>query len=161
MSCARMSSMASLFFFIVALLHAVAAVDHHVGGDFGWNLPPTPTFFSDWARNRTFFVGDTLRFNSSANETHNFAQPPSQSEFDGCVDPGIVFDPRLFITFNRPGRLYFICTVGNHCKQGMKFAVDVLATPGTTPTNAAALFTVPPLPSLFFAAILLNLLFFV
>lgn len=54
-----MSSIASLFL-LGALLQVVAAVDHDVGGDFGWNLPSNTTFFSDWARNKAFSVGDKL-----------------------------------------------------------------------------------------------------
>ena len=54
-----MSSIASLFL-LGALLQIVAAVDHDVGGDFGWNLPPNITFFSDWASNKAFSVGDKL-----------------------------------------------------------------------------------------------------
>lgn len=49
--------------FIGTLLPVIVAVDHEVGGDFGWNLPPTRTFFSEWARNTTFFVGDRLSNN--------------------------------------------------------------------------------------------------
>lgn len=55
----KIGSLACLFL-IGALVHVVVAVDHNVGGDFGWNFPPTLTFFSEWARNNTFFVGDTL-----------------------------------------------------------------------------------------------------
>lgn len=54
-----LSSIACLLL-VGAFLHVASAVDYDVGGDFGWSLPPNPTFFSDWARNKTFFVGDKL-----------------------------------------------------------------------------------------------------
>lgn len=54
------SSSIACLFLVGALLQVVSAVDYDVGGDFGWNLPPNPTFFSDWTRNKTFFVGDKL-----------------------------------------------------------------------------------------------------
>ncbi|XP_022987885.1 cucumber peeling cupredoxin-like [Cucurbita maxima] len=162
MGSTRSSFLASLLF-IGALLQAAAAaaaVDHRVGGDFGWNLPPTPTFFSEWASNTSFSVGDTLRFNSSANQTHNYGMPESQAEFDGCVKPGIFFENVIFVTFDRPARKYFICNVGNHCKLGMKFAVDVLPNPGMPPNSALK---IGAFPTLFFiaTAILPNFLFFI
>ena len=46
--------------FLIGSLFHVVAIDHKVGGDFGWNLPPTLTFYSEWARNNTFFIDDTL-----------------------------------------------------------------------------------------------------
>ncbi|KAG6589839.1 Uclacyanin 1, partial [Cucurbita argyrosperma subsp. sororia] len=126
-----MSSIASLFL-LGALLQVVAAVDHDVGGDFGWNLPPNTTFFSDWASNKAFSVGDKLVFRSKANEMHDVAEPNSEVDFDGCVKPGIVFSTSAVfsVALDRPGRRYFICTIGNHCNAGMKFDIDVLAQPG-------------------------------
>ena len=56
---ASITSLAS-FFFLGALLHHAVAIGHIVGGDHGWNLPPTPTFFSEWARNSTFYINDRL-----------------------------------------------------------------------------------------------------
>lgn len=54
-----LSSIACLLL-VGALLQVVSAVDYDVGGNFGWNLPLNSTFFTDWARNKTFFVGDKL-----------------------------------------------------------------------------------------------------
>ncbi|KGN65341.1 umecyanin [Cucumis sativus] len=148
------------FLFIAVLLPAVAAVDYQVGGDFGWNLPPTPTFFSEWASNKTFFVGDRLRFNSSANETHNYAMPGSQAELDGCVKPGIVFVGNVFPVLDRPGRRYFICEVGNHCNLGMKFAIDVMPILGSMPPNAALKIDAFPM-LLLFITMITNFLFII
>ncbi|XP_038878652.1 cucumber peeling cupredoxin-like [Benincasa hispida] len=155
----KMSFFAS-FLFIAVLLPVVAAV-HRVGGDFGWNLPPTPTFFSEWASNKTFFVGDFLVFNSSANETHNYAMPESQAEFDGCVKPGLFFETVSSVSFNRPGRKYFICNVGNHCNLGMKFAIDILPKPGSIAPNAALKIVAFPTLLLLFITIITNFFFFV
>lgn len=186
MGSTRMTSLASLFF-IGALLQVVFAVDHRVGGDFGWNLPPTPTFFSEWASNNNFFVGDWLSkytstlfliiymfhmflhwnkcyfcvvFNSSANETHNYARLESQADFNGCIKPGLVFETVISIGFTRPGREYFMCTIGNHCNLGMKFAVDVLPKPGIMPPNAAVKVGALQLPTLLFATIMPSFFFF-
>lgn len=83
----------------------------------------------------------------------------SQAELDECVKPGLVFDTVIFITFNHPDHLYFMCTVGNHCDLGMKFAIEVLPRPGTTP-NAAVQHAALPILLLIFPTILANLLFF-
>ncbi|XP_022145012.1 umecyanin-like [Momordica charantia] len=141
----RLSLVASLFV-VGALLHVVAAVDHDVGGDFGWNLPPNSTFFSDWSRSRTFSVGDKLVFRSKATESHDVAEPPSQADFDGCVKPGITFGTSAVfsITLDRPRRRYFICTIGSHCNAGMKFVVDIVEQPGA-PNSAVE--PPPPPPS--------------
>lgn len=63
---------------------------------------------------------------SRANEAHDVAQPKSQADFDGCIPPGFVSDFFGFIVLNRPGRRYFISTMGNDCNAGMKFAIDVI-----------------------------------
>ncbi|XP_038885967.1 cucumber peeling cupredoxin-like [Benincasa hispida] len=154
-----MSSFACLFFFLGALVHVSVAVEHKVGGNFGWNLPSTPTFFSDWANSRPFFVGDKLIFESRANETHSIGQPESQANFDGCVKPGFFFNKIIFISLDRPGRRYFISTIGNDCNAGMKFAVNVLPKLGTIPNSTTK---VGAWPALLFALanIMANSLFF-
>ncbi|XP_038884426.1 umecyanin-like [Benincasa hispida] len=155
-----MASLTCLFLF-GTFFHVVVAIDHEVGGDFGWNLPPTLTFFSKWARNNTFFVGDRLRFTPRANETHTYAEAKSEKEFDECVEQGIVFDPSIILTLqnNRLGRRYFICTDGNHCNMGMKFTIDVLPISVTTPNTAVKIDAL--LPILLFIIFMANLFFFV
>ena len=37
-----------------------AAFTHIVGGSFGWKTPQNLTFYQDWAKPRTFGVGDKL-----------------------------------------------------------------------------------------------------
>ncbi|KAI9117576.1 hypothetical protein K1719_011742 [Acacia pycnantha] len=36
------------------------AMQYDVGDSFGWNTPPNQIFYSDWARPKTFFAGDSL-----------------------------------------------------------------------------------------------------
>lgn len=40
---------------------SVNAMTHIVGGSHGWRVPDNKTYFEDWARPRTFGVGDRLR----------------------------------------------------------------------------------------------------
>uniref|UniRef100_A0A0A0LTT8 Phytocyanin domain-containing protein n=2 Tax=Cucumis sativus TaxID=3659 RepID=A0A0A0LTT8_CUCSA len=138
------SSIACVFL-VGALLQVVYGFDYDVGGDFGWNVPPIPTFFSDWTHNKTFFVGDKLVFQSNSSEFHDVAEPESQTDFDGCVKPGISLSTSsamLSVLLDSPRRRYFICTIGNHCNAGMKFTVDVFVNP-----NSALLPPPPPPPS--------------
>lgn len=37
-----------------------AAFSHIVGGSFGWSTPGNLSFYEDWAKPRTFGVGDKL-----------------------------------------------------------------------------------------------------
>lgn len=98
-----------------------------------------------------------LVFRSKANGTHTIAQPQSQVDFDGCVKSGIVFDFIIFISFDRPGRHYFISTAGNDCNAGMKFAINVLPESERTPNAAVEAGAVSVL---LFITIIANLLFF-
>ncbi|XP_031742403.1 umecyanin-like [Cucumis sativus] len=145
--------------FLIGSLFHVVAIDHKVGGDFGWNLPPTLTFYSEWARNNTFFIDDTLRFVSRLNETHTFSEANSKKDFDECVKQGIVFDTSINFTLqnNRLGPRYFVCTDGNHCDMGMKFTIEVLPKSVIMPNTAVENGVLRPI--LFFITIIANLVF--
>ncbi|CAK9313815.1 unnamed protein product [Citrullus colocynthis] len=157
---ATMGSLTCLF--LVGTIFDVVAIDHEVGGDFCWNLPPTLTFFSEWARNNTFFVGDRLKFMPGANETHTYAEAKSEKDFDECVEEGIVFDSSIILTLqnNHLGPRFFICTDGNHCNMGMKFTIHVLPKSVTMPNTAVKIHGLLPMPILFFITIMANLIFF-
>ncbi|KAA0039171.1 hypothetical protein IC582_005414 [Cucumis melo] len=157
MSTTTMSSFAFvIFFFLGAIVHVGVAVEHKVGGNFGWNLPSTPTFFSDWASNRTFFVNDKLIFESRSNETHSIGQPESQAEFDGCIKPGFYLNKIQYISLSQPRRRYFMSTIGDDCKAGMKFAVNILP----NPRNSAAKVGAWPMLLFSIATIMASLLLF-
>ena len=42
------------------LVQSSSALIHVVGGVAGWEIPPNKTFYEDWAKPRTFGVGDKL-----------------------------------------------------------------------------------------------------
>ena len=42
------------------LIQSADALIHVVGGGCGWEVPPNSTFYADWAKPRTFGVGDKL-----------------------------------------------------------------------------------------------------
>ncbi|KGN45894.1 cucumber peeling cupredoxin-like [Cucumis sativus] len=156
MSTTTISSFAFFFLLLGVLLHVGVAVEHKVGGNFGWNLPSTPTFFSDWASNRTFFVDDKLIFESRSNEVHSIGQPISQADFDGCVNPSFVFRKVQFISLSQPMRRYFMSTFGDDCEAGMKFAINILP----KPRNSAAKVGAWPMLLFSIATIMANLFMF-
>jgi hypothetical protein len=47
------------------MMGSVSAMTHVVGGGHGWRVPLNQTFFEEWAKPRTFGVGDKLgKFNA-------------------------------------------------------------------------------------------------
>lgn len=55
----------TMFFTLAAILGyfmigQVGAFTHIVGGSHGWRVPDNKTYFQDWAKPRTFGVGDRL-----------------------------------------------------------------------------------------------------
>ena len=66
----RMTKMHITLFMLAAIagcfmMGSVSAMTHIVGGSHGWSLPDNQTFFADWAKPRTFGVGDKLgKFNA-------------------------------------------------------------------------------------------------
>lgn len=42
------------------MMGSVSAMTHIVGGGHGWRVPDNTTFFKEWAKPRTFGVGDRL-----------------------------------------------------------------------------------------------------
>lgn len=48
------------------MMASVNAMTHIVGGSHGWRVPDNKTYFEDWAKPRTFGVGDRLgKFHAS------------------------------------------------------------------------------------------------
>ena len=42
------------------IMGATEAAEYNVGDSLGWRFPPNESYYSDWANNKTFFVGDKL-----------------------------------------------------------------------------------------------------
>ena len=66
----KMTKMKITLFMLAAIagclmMGSVSAMTHIVGGGHGWRLPDNQTFFEEWAKPRTFGVGDRLgKFNA-------------------------------------------------------------------------------------------------
>lgn len=44
----------------ILMMGSVSAFTHVVGGSYGWRVPQNLTYYEDWAKPRTFGVGDIL-----------------------------------------------------------------------------------------------------
>ncbi|XP_020223267.1 stellacyanin [Cajanus cajan] len=122
-----------LSFFIFATigsmqLVSVSSTTHIVGDNLGWNVPNSPTFYKEWAQNRTFVVGDVLLF--QYNPGLNTVILVEKSDYDSCTTKKILhtyFRGNSSVTLDRVGDYYFFSSVGMHCEFGQKLHVDVVA----------------------------------
>ncbi|KAL5538984.1 hypothetical protein UlMin_045520 [Ulmus minor] len=121
---------------VVCLAEGVAAVTYEVGDSTGWTIPSSNSFYSDWARNKTFHVGDQLSFNWSG--SHNVANV-SETEYENCAKPISVSASPVAIKLpsTSTGKQYFICTVDTHCERGQKLAVNVSNSNSSTSGSAS------------------------
>ncbi|KAI9117664.1 hypothetical protein K1719_011830 [Acacia pycnantha] len=112
------------------------ATRYTVGGNFGWGIPPNQTFYSDWASNKTFVLGDQLVFNWTGNQ--NVAEVQKE-DYNNCTTNINVFSGNMTgFTFILviPGPHYYICTIDENCEKGQKFSIDVkrpFSTSGPSP----------------------------
>ncbi|XP_038899950.1 cucumber peeling cupredoxin-like [Benincasa hispida] len=119
------------FIAVVFVQHATATV-HVVGDTVGWTVPPGNTFYSDWADENTFVVGDSLSFKFPTG-AHDVLKVTKES-FEACSsDKGIgnvLTTGPATVKLDTAGMHYFICTVGKHCSGGQKLSISVSAASG-------------------------------
>lgn len=127
-------------FMSCVLIQSADALIHVVGGACGWEVPPNRTFYADWAKPRTFGVGDKLVFPFRVGG-HNVIQV-TKDDFDTCGHDHVVAEyykgPFIF-QLNNTGEYYFYSNVGTHCEMGQKLHITV----GTAPGSSGFVF-VPP-----------------
>nr|CAB3492919.1 unnamed protein product [Digitaria exilis] len=120
---------------VVVFLPALAsATDHVVGDSAGWTLGFD---YAAWAQTKQFTVGDTLVFEYSTS-SHDVVEV-SGPDFKACnkaATTSVWSSGHDRVVLDKPGRRWFVCSVGSHCQDGMKIAVTVL--PGTTMGPAPA-----------------------
>ncbi|KAK9281343.1 hypothetical protein L1049_004243 [Liquidambar formosana] len=144
-----MSTSAHLIFFLLTLISAsstispVAATDHIVGANRGWNPGINYTL---WANNHTFYVNDLISFRYQKTQYNVFEV--NQTGYDNCTTEGAVGNwssGKDFILLDKAKRYYFICGNGQ-CFNGMKVSVLVHPLPpppsssvsGNSSTDSAA-----------------------
>ncbi|OMO69632.1 Plastocyanin-like protein [Corchorus capsularis] len=126
--------MAAVAAFLILLLATPAAyaVDYTVGDSSGWT---TGEDYSTWVQGKTFTVGDTLLFTYGG--THSVDEV-SKSDYDNCNTGNSIKSYNggdTKITLSSPGAMYFICPTFGHCGQGMKLAINVVASSDNSPTT--------------------------
>ncbi|XP_028100879.1 cucumber peeling cupredoxin-like isoform X2 [Camellia sinensis] len=146
---------------VLALAAAVlvefsAAAAYIVGDTMGWVNPSSDaTVYSKWASQHTFATGDILVFNYATGQ-HNVARV-SKNAYDTCnpTSPmSIDTNGPTNINLNTTGEYYFFCTVGTHCTQGQKLAINVTSpttapsgAPSSPPTTSPSPASPPPSPT--------------
>ncbi|KAK1583007.1 hypothetical protein Q3G72_020173 [Acer saccharum] len=119
---------------IIVLPTVVMATEYIVGDDKGWNINFTS---QDWAKDKVFYVGDTLVFNYIAGNHSVFKV--NGTGFKDCIVPppnqGLTTGNDI-IPLKTPGIKWYICGVKRHCADhGMKLTINVQAeAPATAPT---------------------------
>ncbi|CAL5360812.1 unnamed protein product [Camellia sinensis] len=131
-----------------ALVEFSAAAAYIVGDTMGWVNPSSDaTVYSKWASQHTFATGDILVFNY-ATQQHNVATV-TKNAYDACNSTSpisIATNGPTNITLNTTGEHYFFCTIGTHCAQGQKLAINVTSST-TAPSPGAPSSPSPPPPS--------------
>lgn len=116
---------------MLMLIKGTASETLTVGDDNGWSRPSAADFYSSWAAEHTFSVGDILDFNFSTG-SHTVVMVTSKDAYDKC-DPTLDKNPKEFetgpaqIPLTGEGEVFFFCTVGSHCSLGQKLAINVVA----------------------------------
>ncbi|XP_071742562.1 blue copper protein 1b-like [Rutidosis leptorrhynchoides] len=132
---------------LTVLVTSISAKEYIVGDANGWSLDYD---YQIWAKDKVFFVGDTLVFNYPPG-AHNVVKV-NATDFQKCTTSssnGILTSGSDVITLLTPGVKWYICGVGKHCEvKKMKLVITVLpqnlaVAPSPTATSASIKSTVP------------------
>ncbi|CAN6286560.1 unnamed protein product [Urochloa humidicola] len=123
---------------VVFLPALASATEHWVGDDKGWTLGFD---YAAWAESKQFTVGDTLVFKYSTS-SHDVTEV-SGADFKACnkeAATSVWSSGEDRVTLDKPGRRWFVCAVGEHCRLGMKLNVTTVlpGSPAPVPAPAAA-----------------------
>jgi len=157
------------------LFHGSFAQTRHVVGDTtGWTIPANrASFYTNWASNKTFTVGDTLGkkqyisalvvlirlykncFNvrklndfavfNYASGQHDVAKV-TKTAYDSCNGANTLFtltNSPATVTLNETGQQNFICAVPGHCSAGQKLSINVVKA-SASPVSAPTPSASPP-----------------
>ncbi|VVA10773.1 PREDICTED: cucumber peeling [Prunus dulcis] len=134
---------AAVFVIVIAaaaalIIERAEAETHTVGGASGWTNTLAPEFYTSWAANHTFKVGDILVFEFTTGG-HDVARLGKEA-FDACNNTDLLSPPEnqgpAKYSLNQTGDYYFICAFPAHCSQGQKLSIKVIATGPSAPAPA-------------------------
>ncbi|CAI9755390.1 unnamed protein product [Fraxinus pennsylvanica] len=118
----------AIFFAMIAA--STMATNYMVGDNAGWKVGVN---YTEWAANKTFYVGDTLTFMYNKG-SHNVLKV-SGPDFQQCLKSnttGLLDTGNDVINLAKPGKKWYICAIADHCTKGMKLVINVLE-PAPTP----------------------------
>ncbi|XP_050261744.1 umecyanin-like [Quercus robur] len=128
------------------MMGSVSAMTHIVGGGHGWRLPDNQTFFEEWAKPRTFGVGDRLVFPYRPG-SNNVVQI-DKKDFEDCTQKNVIdmyyLGPTI-LDLNDTGDFYYYCGIGKHCEVGQKLHIKVVKGEGSSGSPFA--FQIAPIHS--------------
>uniref|UniRef100_A0ACD5U8N5 Uncharacterized protein n=1 Tax=Avena sativa TaxID=4498 RepID=A0ACD5U8N5_AVESA len=120
---------------VVSLVAQASAKDFMVGDSAGWTL----NYPSGWTNGKNFTTGDSLVFTYAAGK-HTVVEVTGAG-FKDCDATGNAVlgswsSGSDTVKLDKAGRRWFVCSVGNHCSQGMKLLV---VTSGDSKASSASL----------------------
>ncbi|KGN53385.1 blue copper protein [Cucumis sativus] len=104
----------------------VDAFTHIVGGSHGWRVPENDSFFDQWAKPRTFGVGDRLVFPYRAGA--NNLVTVKKADYDTCGEEEVIYMYFLgptVVNLTKAGDYYYFDGIGKHCEAGQKLHIQV------------------------------------
>uniref|UniRef100_A0A2N9FXV0 Phytocyanin domain-containing protein n=1 Tax=Fagus sylvatica TaxID=28930 RepID=A0A2N9FXV0_FAGSY len=101
------------------MMGSVSAMTHIVGGSHGWSLPDNQTFFADWARPRTFGVGDKLAKVAvfQYRPEHDTVVLVKKEDFEACTQRDVIdiyFNGPTIVDLTETGDYYYYSGIGKH-----------------------------------------------
>ncbi|KAL5539377.1 hypothetical protein UlMin_044420 [Ulmus minor] len=114
-------------------LGSVSAMIHIVGGSHGWRVPHNQTYFEEWAKPRTFGLGDRLVFPSRP--CGNNVMRVSKEDFPKCSQNHVItmyYEGPTILILKELGDYYFYSGVGKHCEAGQKLHITVTNKSGSS-----------------------------
>ncbi|CAI8611919.1 unnamed protein product [Vicia faba] len=143
-----MSSFLRIFFiiFLATATSVQSARQFHVGDRVGWRQPDqnNADFYTKWAQTNRFQIGDSLVFEYENDSVLSV----EKEDYFNCdtSEPITTFtNGKSTLNLDRSGPFYFISGTDDHCNNGQKLLVEVMAPhpiPASPPTPTTI--AVPP-----------------
>ncbi|XP_022931314.1 stellacyanin-like [Cucurbita moschata] len=112
---------------------SVNAFTHIVGASHGWRVPDNVTFYDEWAKPRTFGVGDKLVFPYRPGANNIVAV--KKADYEVCGEENVInmyyLGPTI-LNLTEAGDYYYFDGIGKHCEAGQKLHVQVGLKEGTS-----------------------------
>ncbi|XP_027152712.1 stellacyanin [Coffea eugenioides] len=131
-----------LVLFISSLqLSSVSSFEYQVGDKIGWVVPLAnqTKFYNDWASEKRFKVGDTIRFKYRKDSVMEV----SETDYKKCTSrrPNFFSNTgNTVFTLDRSGYFYFISGASGYCDKGQRMVVKVMSQDdhNSSPTSSSS-----------------------